>query len=114
MAVAIAAVTGQIYGLPADQIWHAMGIAEYHGPQRMMRVIDHASMLKDGSNRAQWQGSVQLIWPGPALQIAPAITVLDEGLSDIWSDLGRRWRTTEQYIKLWPVCRWASRYAGCV
>ena len=50
---------------------------------------------------------MQLIWPA-GFTGAPAITVLDEGLSDIWSDLGRRWRTTEQYIKLWPVCRWAQ------
>ena len=109
MAVAIAAVTGRIYGLPADQIWHAMGIAEYHGPRsQMMRVIDHASMLKDGSGWGAMAGVSAADLARAGFTGAPAITVLDERLSDIWSDLGRRWRTTEQYIKLWPVCRWAQ------
>ena len=109
MAVAVAAVAGRIYGLPADQIWHAMGIAEYHGPRsQMMRVIDHSSMLKDGSGWGAMAGISAVDLARAGFTGAPAITVLDEGLADIWSDLGTRWRTQEQYIKLWPVCRWAQ------
>ena len=39
---------------------------------------------------------------------SPAITVEDESLSYIWSDLGSKWYTNEQYLKLYPVCRWAQ------
>ena len=109
MAVAVAAVTGRIYGLPQDQIWHAMGIAEYHGPRsQMMRVIDHASMLKDGSGWGAMAGVSAADLARAGFTGAPAVTISDEGLGAIWSDLGTRWRTTEQYIKLWPVCRWAQ------
>ena len=109
MAVAIAGVAGRIYGLPPDQIWHAMGIAEYHGPRsQMMRVIDHASMLKDGSGWGALAGVSAVDLAKAGFTGAPAITVLDDSLSAVWSDLGTCWRTTEQYIKLWPVCRWAQ------
>ena len=109
MAVAGAGVTGRIYGLRPDQIWHAMGIAEYHGPRsQMMRVIDHASMLKDGSGWGAMAGVSAADLAKAGFTGAPAITVLDDKLSEIWSDLASRWRTTEQYIKLWPVCRWAQ------
>ena len=38
---------------------------------------------------------------------APAATVeLDGG--DIWADLGANWCTAEQYMKPFPVCRWAQ------
>ena len=109
MAVAIAGVVGRIYRLPPDQIWHAMGIAEYHGPRsQMMRVIDHATMLKDGSGWGAMAGVSAADLAKAGFTGAPAITVFDEGVSEVWSDLGTRWRTTEQYIKLWPVCRWAQ------
>ena len=109
MAVAIAGVVGRIYGLDAGQIWHAMGIAEYHGPRsQMMRVIDHSSMLKDGSGWGAMAGVSAADLARAGFTGAPAITISDEGLSDIWSDLDRCWRTAEQYIKLWPVCRWAQ------
>jgi 2-methylcitrate dehydratase PrpD len=29
------------------------------------------------------------------------------GPSDQWADLGRSWRCLEQYLKPYPVCRWA-------
>ena len=109
MAVAIAGVVGRIYGLPQHQIWQAMGIAEYHGPRsQMMRVIDHASMLKDGSGWGAMAGVSAVELAKAGFTGAPAITISDEALSDIWSDLGSCWRTREQYIKLWPVCRWAQ------
>ncbi len=39
---------------------------------------------------------------------SPAITIENGELSDIWSDLGNRWYINEQYLKLYPVCRWAQ------
>ena len=39
---------------------------------------------------------------------APAISMEADEVRDIWSDLGKRWYITDQYIKLYPVCRWAQ------
>jgi 2-methylcitrate dehydratase PrpD len=39
---------------------------------------------------------------------APAITVENDDVADLWADLGQRWRIAEQYFKPYPVCRWAQ------
>ena len=40
---------------------------------------------------------------------APPAAVLDDGVdTGTWADLGSLWRMEEQYMKPWPVCRWAQ------
>jgi 2-methylcitrate dehydratase PrpD len=39
---------------------------------------------------------------------APALTVEGAEVSDIWADLGSRWRILEQYFKPHAVCCWAQ------
>jgi 2-methylcitrate dehydratase PrpD len=39
---------------------------------------------------------------------APAISMEAPDLASIWGDLEEHWYITEQYIKLYPVCRWAQ------
>ena len=39
---------------------------------------------------------------------APAITMEDPELAGFWDDLGQNWYVEQQYIKLYPVCRWAQ------
>jgi len=39
---------------------------------------------------------------------APAVTVEGEEVRGLWADLGVRWRLSEQYMKPYPVCRWAQ------
>ena len=39
---------------------------------------------------------------------APAITIEAPELQTYWDDLGSNWQITQQYIKLYPVCRWAQ------
>jgi 2-methylcitrate dehydratase PrpD len=86
-----------------------MGIAEYHGPRsQMMRVIDHATMLKDGSGWGAMAGVSAAELAAAGFTGAPALIISDEACSDIWSGLGTDWLLKEQYIKLWPVCRWAQ------
>ena len=109
MAVAVAGVVARIYGLNPDSSWHAMGIAEYHGPRsQMMRVIDHASMLKDGSGWGAMAGVSAAELAAAGFTGAPALIISDAACSDIWAGLGTDWLLPEQYIKLWPVCRWAQ------
>jgi len=104
-ALGAAAVGSRLLGLNGEQTWHALGIAEYHGPRGpMMRCIDHPTMVKDGSDRGAAAGLTAALLAADGFTGAPAVTV--EGATG-WADLGRRWRILEQYHKPYPVCRWA-------
>ena len=109
MAVAVAGVVARIYGLNDEASWQAMGIAEYHGPRsQMMRVVDYTTMLKDGSGWGAMAGVSAVEMAALGFTGAPALIVHDEACSDIWGNLGSEWLLPQQYIKLWPVCRWAQ------
>lgn len=107
-ALGAAAIGGRRRGLDHEAIRHALGIAEYWAPRSpMMRVIDHPSMLKDGSTMGAFAGVIAAELAAGGFTGAPAATVeLDGG--DAWSDLGVRWRIAEQYMKPYPICRWAQ------
>jgi 2-methylcitrate dehydratase PrpD len=106
MAVCVAAIGARLSGLSRDQTAHAIGIAEYHGPRsQMMRVIDHPTMLKDGSGWGAMTGVSACDLARIGFTGAPAITMTET--PKYWSDLGTNWLITAQYIKPYPVCRWA-------
>ncbi len=108
-AIAAAAVGARALNLSPAQTAHALGIAEYYGPRsQMMRVIDHPSMLKDGSAMGAMSGVSAAFLAAEGFTGAPAITLMDDAVADIWADLGEDWRVEEQYIKAYPVCRWAQ------
>ncbi len=108
-ALACAAVTARLLGLDHQTTRHALGIAEYHGPRsQMMRCIDHPTMLKDGSGWGAFAGVSAAYLAQSGFTGAPAITLEAPDQAGLWSDLGARWRITEQYFKPWPVCRWAQ------
>lgn len=109
IAVCVAAISGRLMGLSPDVYAHALGIAEYHGPRsQMMRVIDHPTMLKDGSGWGAMTGISAAALADAGFTGAPAITVLAPEVSDIWGTLGAEWEVLNQYIKGFPVCRWAQ------
>jgi 2-methylcitrate dehydratase PrpD len=104
-----AAAACRVMKLNAEQTRHALGIAEYFGPRsQMMRVIDHPTMLKDSSSWGATSGVTGAYLAAAGFTGAPAITQEAPDVADIWSDLGSCWRITEQYFKLWPICRWAQ------
>lgn len=108
-AITCAALGAHVMDLNEDQFDHAIGIAEYHGPRsQMMRGVDHPTMLKDGSGWGAMAGVSAALMSEKGFTGAPALTVVSEDLSDIWEDLGTRWHVMEQYIKGFPVCRWAQ------
>jgi 2-methylcitrate dehydratase PrpD len=74
----------------------------------MMRCIEYPTMLKDGSGWGAFVGVSAAYLAQDGFTGAPAITVEAPEQGDLWSDLGSRWRITEQYLKPWPVCRWAQ------
>ena len=96
-------------GLSRDQTWEALGTAEYYGPRsQMMRCIDAPTMVKDGATYGAEVGVTAALLAADGFTGAPAVTISDPSLADIWSDLGQTWCMAEQYLKPWGVCRWAQ------
>ncbi len=109
IALATAALGARQLGLSKEMTREALGIAEYHGPRsQMMRCVDAPTMVKDGSGWGAMAGVSAAYLAKDGFTGAPAITMEDIALRDFWSDLGHTWRIDEQYMKLYPVCRWAQ------
>jgi 2-methylcitrate dehydratase PrpD len=107
--IGVAAVVARMRGLDSRQTLEAMGAAEFYGPRsQMMRCIDHPTMLKDGSGWGALAGISSALLAEAGFTGAPAVTLCDESVADIWGDLGQRWYILEQYFKAYPVCRWAQ------
>ena len=109
IALAVAALGVRLAGGDAATLRHALGIAEYHGPRSpMMREIDNPTMLHDGSGWGAMAGVTAAELALAGFTGAPALTVEGGDVAALWADLGEVWRTPEQYVKLFPVCRWAQ------
>jgi 2-methylcitrate dehydratase PrpD len=108
-ALASAALGARALGLDRQQTREAAGIAEYHGPRsQMMRVIDHPTMLKDGSGWGAMAGVSAALLAADGFTGAPALLMNSDEAAPYWADLGSRWQIQEQYFKPDPVCRWAQ------
>ncbi|MEM7058237.1 MAG: MmgE/PrpD family protein [Pseudomonadota bacterium] len=102
----VAALGCHLRGASPDQFRQAIGIAEYHGPRsQMMREIANPSMLHDGSGMGALVGSMATLLAMDGFTGAPAITV--EDTEKHWLDLGDVWTIERNYIKPYPICRWA-------
>lgn len=109
VALGVAAIGARISGLDQAITREALGIAEFNGPRsQMMRCIDHPTMIKDGSGWGAMVGVMAVMLAREGFTGAPAVTVEEDGVADLWADLGRVWRIEEQYFKAYPVCRWAQ------
>lgn len=107
-AITCAALAGYTLGLPQSQFSEALGIAEYHGPRsQLMRDVDFPTMVKDGSGWGAMAGVAAAYLARLGFTGAPALVVQAEDVREYWADLGHRWRIFEQYLKPYPVCRWA-------
>ena len=107
MSVCVAAIGARLRNLTPEQTAHAMGIAEYHGPRsQMMRVIDHPTMLKDGSSWGAMAGVSAVELAARGFTGAPAINFTQT--PEFWKDFGLNWLICQQYVKPYPVCRWAQ------
>jgi 2-methylcitrate dehydratase PrpD len=106
-AIAVAAIGARLRRTSVGQLRHALGIAEYHGPRsQMMRVIDHPTMLHDGSCWGALAGASAVFLAELGFTGAPALTLESEVVRPIWRDIGESWFVAAQYIKPYPVCRW--------
>ena len=107
-ALGVAAMGCRLLGADHSMLRHALGIAEYHGPRsQMMREINTPTMLHDGSGIGALTGVMAVTLALRGFQGAPAITVEDAQVADFWADLGENWTIESNYIKPYPICRWA-------
>ena len=107
-ALGAAAVGARMRQLGPARLRHALGIAEYHGPRsQMMREIANPTMLHDGSGWGVLAGLSALVLAEKGFEGAPAITVEDQAAAPFWADLGQHWIMQRQFVKPYPVCRWA-------
>lgn len=109
VCIAAAGIGARMLGLDDAATREAIGIAEYYGPRsQMMRCIDHPTMVKDGSGWGAMVGATAAVMAREGFTGAPAISVEGASVAAFWSDIGARWRISEQYFKPYPVCRWAQ------
>jgi 2-methylcitrate dehydratase PrpD len=73
----------------------------------MMREISTPTMLHDGSGMGALVGTMAVLMAEDGFKGAPAITVEAEEASAHWADLGQLWTVELNYIKPYPICRWA-------
>ena len=107
-ALGVVAVAARLRGLNRGQLRQAMGIAEYHGPRsQMMREIANPTMLHDGSGWGALAGISAAILAENGFTGAPAITIEADEVAQHWQDLGQFWQIEHQYVKPYPICRWA-------
>lgn len=107
-ALGVVAMAARLRGMSAETMRQAMGIAEYHGPRsQMMREIANPTMLHDGSGWGAMAGLSAAILAEKGFTGAPAITIEAAEAAPYWDDLGDFWQMNHQYIKPYPICRWA-------
>ncbi len=107
-ALGVAAMASRLRGHTPEQLRQALGIAEYHGPRsQMMREIANPTMLHDGSGWGALVGLSAAVLAEKGFTGAPAVTIEAQSAASHWADLGQFWQVEHQYIKPYPICRWA-------
>ncbi len=107
-ALGVAAMAARLRDANQETLRQALGIAEYHGPRsQMMREIANPTMLHDGSGMGAFIGLSSVLMAEMGFVGAPAVTVEADEAAVYWADLGNVWQTDVQYIKPYPICRWA-------
>ncbi|MEP2029567.1 MAG: MmgE/PrpD family protein [Paracoccaceae bacterium] len=107
-ALGVAALGSHLRGHNPETLRQALGIAEYHGPRsQMMREIANPTMLHDGSGMGALTGVSATLLAERGFLGAPAITVEADDVAAHWADLGQLWTIELNYIKPYPICRWA-------
>jgi 2-methylcitrate dehydratase PrpD len=107
-ALGVAALGCHLERSDPETLRQALGIAEYHGPRsQMMREIDNPTMLHDGSGMGAYVGCNAALLAARGFVGAPAITAEAPEAAPFWADLGETWTVALNYIKPYPICRWA-------
>jgi 2-methylcitrate dehydratase PrpD len=105
-ALGAAAASGRLFELTQEQLTHALGIAEYHGPLApIMRCVEHPGMVKDGIGWGAAAGVSAAQLAGAGFTGLPSVfDVRPEAAGDI----GRAHEILDLYFKPHACCRWAQ------
>ncbi len=108
-AVGVGLAVARMLGCEPEQLRHAAGIAEYHGPRsQMMRCIDFPTMVRDGVGWGAPSGVTAAYLAKEGFTGAPALTCESVEAAPFWCSLGEDWLTlAHTHYKLYPCCRWA-------
>lgn len=102
------AIGARIRKLDNDSLRDALGVAEFYSPRsQMMREIANPTMLHDGTGWGAPTAVHAVLIAEDGFHGGPAATVEFDDASFAWDDLGDNWLTIQQYIKPYPICRWA-------
>ena len=107
-AVAGAAAAGRLLGLDNQQMFHAMGAAEYHAPiAPMMKGIETPSMGKDSIG---WGCLVAVLSALMARNGFSGVRPLFDDAPDpsLVKTLGSEWEILNLYFKPYAACRWGQ------
>ena len=111
MGVAVA--VARMLGATEEEIRHAAGIAEYHGPRsQMMRCIDHPTMLRDGVGWGAPAGVSAAYLAKSGFTGAPALTCESAEAAPYWAGLGDAWHTVGCNGRCWldrDAGSWSAR-----
>ena len=108
-AVGVAVAVARMLGASGEQMRHAAGIGEYHGPRsQMMRCIDFPTMVRDGVGWGAPTGVTAAYLALDGFTGAPALTCESEDAAPFWAGLGSDWMAlADTHYKKYPCCRWA-------
>jgi len=106
-SVACGAATARLLGLTADQIYHTLGIAEYHAPNvPMMRDIDHPAMVKHGIGWGAMNGILSARLAACGYTGIPSLFGFEQ-YQDWVSDIGQNYIMVDGVIwKKHSCCAW--------
>jgi len=106
--IGAAAGAGRALGCTAEQIRHAMGIAEFHAPMTPeMRSVDAPSMVKDGIGWGGLVGFASARLASLGFTGIPSLFDCGDDAADSLESLGREFLMRRLYLKTYASCRWA-------
>lgn len=106
--MAAAAVTARLLNLNLEQIYNALGIAEYQAPiGPMMRCIEYPAMVKDGIGWGSSAGVTAALMARHGYTGIPSLFGYAK-YAEYINSLGREYNILKLYFKPYACCRWAQ------
>jgi 2-methylcitrate dehydratase PrpD len=107
--IGAAAGAAPLFGAGTKEVWHALGIAEFHAPMTPeMRSVDYPSMLKDGIGWGAMTGLASAQMAAQGFTGIPSLFDAQSTGSVLAESLGREYLMRDLYFKPYACCRWAQ------
>ncbi len=107
--IGASAGVARVLGCNAEQVWHALGIAEFHAAMAPeMRSVEHPSMLKDGIGWGAMVGIASGQLAARGFTGIPALFDSGRPGQHLTESLGDEYLILDLYFKPYACCRWAQ------